>query len=218
MPGFATGALKFVMSGDIGGAQTWSCGFWVAGEVTESTLDLAQVVALTKGFVSTWGDAVSDYWSTRTHLTDLGVYYYPAGSVVATRNFVGPLSTPSSGGHTTNLLPTYVSLVQTLRTALSGRSFRGRIYVPITSAALGQDGQMAITDITVVASKTRDLLSDVNDVDLTGVGVGDHSCVVASFTKGLTTPITAVFSDSLMDVQHRREDKIGATANITEFV
>ncbi len=218
MPGLNKAAIKCVIKGSMSGAQGWSTSVWVAATIDPLTLDLAQFAGAFQDLAAAWAGSVSNYWSTTTQYDGVECYEYPIGSTVATRQAADTPSAPIVGSHSVNLLPTFCSLVQTLRTATSGRSFRGRMYLPYTSDALETNGQAPANTCTTTATATRDLLQALQDADYSGDGITAQQPVVASFTKGVTTPITSVFVDSLVDVQHRREDKIGAAHSAVEFV
>lgn len=218
MTGLDTAAIKVTLGGHINGVQSWSCNLWLKATIDPLTLDMAGVAGALGTAAQTWGGVLTDFWTTDTKLDSLTAYEYPVGTVHALHQGDDVGFTVQSGSHSTNRLPTFCALVNTLRTAKSGRSYRGRIYVPITSLLLGADGQADSITLSTIATATRDMLDAWNALNLSAVGVTAQACVVASFSKGTTTPITAVHLDSLMDVQHRREDKIGASANVTEFV
>lgn len=94
-------------------------------------------------------------------------------------------------------LPASVSLVVTLRTALRGRSHRGRVY----TGPYAEDSNTALgvplgATLTGVQLQWADLITR-----LVGTGV---SMVVASYKLATSENVTAVTTDSRWDTQRRR--------------
>lgn len=218
LPALGTAAFKVVIRGSIGSVQAWSTGFWFKGTVDIGTLDVAQIAGAIQPLVEAWATAIHGYWTPTTQYEGLDVYYYPATGTVATEVGHASPSSPVVGVSSTAAMPTYVSAVHSLKTLNVGRSYRGRAYVPTTNMPLAASGQMDNSTCVALATAFRDILSGVNALDLTASGVTGPTCVVASFTKGLTTPVNRVTVDSLMDVQHRREDSFGPAHTAVEYV
>lgn len=94
-------------------------------------------------------------------------------------------------------LPASVAAVVTLRTALRGRSFRGRVYqAPFTEAANTATGTILASSVTGVLQQWVAHLSA-----LVGTGL---SLVVASYHLALATDVASVSVDTRWDTQRRR--------------
>jgi hypothetical protein len=202
------------MNGQIGSAQSWSSGVYCTYTLTTA--------APTKAFLEAVGSAVNDavvnYWdsaprtiaSAATLLTGWSMYGYGGSSTtaVAENSYTFGTAIPGTG---TGAVPTLTSMVQSLRTNSSGRSYRGRMYMPATGAGISGDGHFDNTHCQNMATATAAYLVALGSAISAGPGGGDSVAVVASFTKSLVTPITQVLVDNIPDVQHRREDKLGAS-------
>ena len=212
MPGFDTQALKCVIQGTIDTAQDWSTSFFL-GLNEGSSVDADTINAIATAVwapVDTWASAAAGLvMSDVTKVTGLRVYLYEAGATHASIVGEHTPSTPVTG-EGSQYLPALACLVQSLRTEFIGKSQRGRMYVPFTAGALSNAGQASDDVCSGMADATSTLFSSVNALNLTADAVTGQTVVVASFTKGATTPVTEVIVDSVVDTQHRRQDRLGA--------
>jgi hypothetical protein len=104
----------------------------------------------------------------------------------------------SAGTGTGDLLARALSVVVTMRTALAGKSFRGRSYVP------GFNEAQNAADGTIAASATSAANAWITGIRTAATARG-HTLAVGSPTLGISTPVTAqVVRDSVWDVQRRR--------------
>lgn len=113
---------------------------------------------------------------------------------------------PSPGTAGTPSMPNNVSTVLSLRTALRGRSFRGRIY----HAGLCEGH---ILDNRVAAATNTALLNGYNGLKTLIGGTGEATFqlgVLSYYSQGairgapLWTPVTAITTDGIVDSQRRR--------------
>jgi hypothetical protein len=178
-----------------------------AGETTQhgfhvtSTTDLADVTsALADAFVSgigtitafkslfpggqTWGPAFVQQIDQTT------------GKVVATA--FGTATFTATGG--TTGLPQQCAEVITMRTALAGPSFRGRMYLPpVTITALGAGGILVTANVTTILNAYANaFIALIADGGSPGVWSDTHKTF---------TPITQVEVDNIIDTQRRRAKK-----------
>lgn len=124
--------------------------------------------------------------------------------VVGGLQSISTASLPAPGQSTSPPLPNNTSLAMSLRTAQSGRSFRGRNYV----AGLAED---AVAGNTVNGSMVTALLDVWDSLTHAGGDAGWQAVVVSRIsggvprTTGVTTPITSVVVfDDQVDTQRRR--------------
>lgn len=105
----------------------------------------------------------------------------------------------ATGGSATDTLPPAVTLCVTLRTAMAGRSFRGRVYLPGWSEGSSlADGQAS------TASRTR-AASFISQLAAQAVLNLGWSFVVASRSLGTGTLVSsATVRDGVWDTQRRR--------------
>jgi hypothetical protein len=130
--------------------------------------------------------------------------FYRGGASIGSGNAV---MTPQAGSGSF-AVPFYTALVVTTRTAAAGRSGRGRMYLPFTSANLNNNtGQ-------VTSTTQQDLLDNLKDLvvamrTLSGVlpGVDGYTPVVVSLKHSTFNQITTLTCDSVPDTQHGRTRK-----------
>jgi hypothetical protein len=111
---------------------------------------------------------------------------------------------PSTGGVTTGSLPNNVAMCITRKTALRGRSYRGRMYVP------GCPTAMLLSSTGWTGTARGNVASAYNDLILAGEFLG-WTHVVVSYQNagvvrlsGVATPVTSFDIDPLVDSQRRR--------------
>lgn len=117
--------------------------------------------------------------------------------------FIFDVEPPNPGNVVVASLPGNVAMVITLRTALRGRSFRGRLYLAglPTSIMTGGVFTQASVDAEITGYETL----------LTSFGGANNTWVVVSKVQngvplgsGVTTPITNITADTSPDSQRRR--------------
>lgn len=210
MPGLPGNALKIVLRGTQSGDQSWSTAFWAevgAGSAITGTNITPLAVAIEAAAPNTFASFCANHiWSSITHYEGCTVYYYPDGSTHAT--LVGEAPATAIPGTLTDYQPPLLSMVHSLRTAFSGRSFRGRMYVPCSGFAVSSTGQWGSGVCTSQAGAAAAMFDTFNGGDYSAHGLASQGAIVASFTKGDMTPINEVIVNSLPDTQHRRQDKL----------
>lgn len=149
-----------------------------------------------------WGSTmkplvVSNYTLNNITCTDLS----PSGPP----STVFTTSLPNSGTLSGDALPGNCALVMSLRTALRGRSFRGRIY----HCGIGESQTL----LNSVQTPARDsILGAWDDLVLfTQIGQPDYQLVVLSYyangdlrSEGLATPVVSMSANTRIDTQRRR--------------
>lgn len=214
MVGLNHDAIKWVIAGTIGGVQDWSTGIWFDVSLTSGSWALTDQQAFTDEFRS----SAIDWWATLhglcaadTTMTKTTTYFYPAHAVNALSVAESIIPSPVAGTGTT-YLPTQSALVASMRTAVAGKSGRGRSYFPINGQALGSDHQLSGATCGTVANAYALMLTTLNGLNETANGITGQTASVASFTKGQLNTIRTVIVDSKIDTQRRREDKTPTTA------
>lgn len=102
-------------------------------------------------------------------------------------------------------LPYEVAVVCSLRTAIAGRSYRGRSYQ-------GPVGVNAVTASGRLSTTYRDHLGNGISSFLAACNTGGNVPVVWSRTRQVATPITNVVVDDVFDSQRRRQDQLTPVA------
>lgn len=211
MPALAESCVKVVLRGTINSNQTWSTGCYFISNEAGQQISPAEAATLATDLVQAaknwWGTGPSHICNVATDFSGLTVYGYNPTSEKA--YVVGEASgIDATPGQSNTNLPALVALVTSLRTGISGRSYRGRVYSPMTGANLGNDGRVQGPDCDRVNNAWHVFLNACSAA-LVGGGLPAATPAVASFTKGFLTPITDLITDNVPDTQHRREDKIG---------
>lgn len=193
------GVLKLTFSGTFGGGvEQWAFSLWFTGYTgvngsAETSFDASQepsgtaYEAFRTGFLT--------YMSSVDHYTALDAYYYQGG--VATQHGTMTFDHPGLSNTTG---PTQLACVMTLRTALSTRRGRGRIYLPLRAIAVGGNGLMDANGVNANVDRLATYLS--------AQLLGGRPGVVVSTTAGNTHPITQVDADLVPDTQRRRVNKL----------
>lgn len=168
------------------------------GTITQAHADdLAAEVSAAFSAAGSWQDIAGTVVTlARTTIRDLRTLNRPEFSSV-----VGV-----AGSAASNLLPLASSLVVTLRTALAGRSYRGRVYLPgateANNSATGNADTLAI-------DAADDFITRLDAVTLQGTEVvlAIRSAVADGVARNpaILTPVTShAVRDNIWDVQRRR--------------
>jgi hypothetical protein len=149
-------------------------------------------------FLPTWADTAT--FDTCTMYTYEGT---PA-TLASVTPAAGTTWQATGTGETT--LPHEVAVVVGLRTAVGGRSGRGRVYLGgLSLACLDADGRVDAVDCQAFATRHAGLLSDANDLN-TGTVAS-----VFSPTDGELYQITSTDCGNVFDAQRRRRASLVET-------
>lgn len=111
--------------------------------------------------------------------------------------------TPMVGTNTGDPLPAHLAIVATHRTALRGRSYRGRTYLNGWSeAANDANGRVGSTYRSLIVSTTNTLRTSVE-----GIAGTDLTLAVVSRKLLVATPIVSTTVDDRFDRQDRRKPR-----------
>lgn len=166
---------------------------------TSGSIDAAALTALNTELTKLYGGA--SYGGGGVNLLNncpaatvtLDVTYTPLdGSAAST-----VLAIAATGSGTTDLLPGETCPIITLRTALRGRSFRGRVYLPAqhdtSQSSTGAVGTGVITAYNAQLAGFITALTAIN-----------WQWVVASYLLSQATPVTTALLRNYYAVQRRR--------------
>lgn len=215
---FASDVVVVRVTGSIGSTQTWSTGIAVEQPVNAAPTP-AQLNTYCASLNSALGTAIGliqGFISTDTVALAIKALYTPAGGSAVTEQGSTAVSHAGTGTVGTSARD---CLVASLETGISGRSFRGRSYLPLTAAAgySGVTHQVASSVAAAYSGAWAGFLTAINSAAMAWAS-GSAKAVIASKTRSLLTPITVVLVNSLPDTQRRREDKLAplfaATTNV----
>lgn len=209
MAGVNIDMCKLVIKGHMMTSQTWSVGMWLACGVTTgaTAADLDGALAGMDTMLNTWWTAIKAFNAPTVQYDASALYLVPAGSNAA--------SLTSLRAHTAvvGTGAAYTSprqaLVVSILSGHSGKSFRGRSYVPYTGQGASTNMQAANGTCDAYANAHAALLDSLRAYSVSALG-GTLPVYIRSEAKGIATPTVQVRCDSLIDTQRRREDKIGA--------
>lgn len=197
----AANAIKVVISGAMPGSERWSTSFWIQGTVLHTQVELANTLT----DVQTCMEAGGGLFRWLQPLNGPGwtydqydAYQYAGGSQAAVQ---ATLPTGPYAGTGTVHVPNQVCLVATLETGLPGRSYRGRMYFPITGISITSDSKVLETDAQGLANGLATSFGSFNPL-------GDGKVVVSSLRQGATHPVTQIKVDTVPDTQRRRVNKV----------
>lgn len=193
------------LRGTISAAEVFSHSLWLNATATEASDVATDVGAAWESqfaaqAAASWPD--STLWSTcYVSKVDLST-----GVVLSTAQ----VDVTGVAGDSGNSLPPQCAIVCTLRTNLSGRSHRGRFYLP--PAATG-----VVTNLGRLNSTAQANMADaLQDFMTTVLGAG-HTPVVYSRVLHATTVITALDVGDVFDTQRRRRDSLSETRQTRTF-
>jgi len=201
--------VKYVIHGTILNSQTWSMAFWATvgdgttGLLTQLDLNssLNAVESSVHGALGTLLTSQPASWKYEK----TSAYAYNKNQIHP--SLTGEVTTGSMVGSAGPVMPAFTALCATLRTATPGRSFRGRMYVPVLGVNAGSDLQAPQDTCDKVATAIGNILRNTSTSHF-GTAGPPQECSVVSWTKGQANPITSVVVNSQWDVQHRRTDKL----------
>lgn len=196
--------LHYVIGGHNVGGEIWRTGLWCdAHLMISSQADLQAAVDAQLPGVETWWDAIRVYCYPLCTFDQLSAYYYATGGSAATYQ-AEATAAGSPGTLAGNGSPIDTCMVQSLRTARPGRSYRGRMYVPCHQPVTAASGLYSNVLAGIFADATQALCDDINtsfaEVDIVSAAAVDK------------TPVTTILVDTKPDVQRRRENRLVAGA------
>lgn len=194
------GLVKMVLSGTLAtNTEKWAVSLWHQGYTlpgTGGSLDLAALVA-----DPTWTaveTAIKNLLTNSDSFTAIDTYYYQGGVAVAHEHIDRAISGPDA----VQPLPCQIACVLTLRTALSTRSGRGRIYLPVRrNGVTAGNGMFPSAGVNAAVDALALYATEIT----TG---GTHHLVVVSQTHGSSQPVTSIDCDLVPDTQRRRRNKL----------
>lgn len=211
--------IRLVMYG-IMNSDTWSCGVDIALPSGLTNITQAQLDAFAE---QAWTDAKSQIWSgtnslqylgtTTTRVLGIRAYLYQVGGAVAIR--VGQSSSAAVTCNGTTPHPNQVALCVSLLTNFTGKSQRGRMYLPANAVPMQADGHVAATTPPIVASQIANWLSLLITRSVGGQAI--YPAVASEKTQGLTQ-ITRVRCDDVADTIRARRNKLVATVRSSATV
>lgn len=176
--------------------EQFSHSLWVTSSLT-SAADLATAAAA--HWASAFASAADTYWPDSTQWTSVHVsrVVEATGIVDATAD----ASIVAVAGDSGNALPPQCAIVCTMRTALAGRSHRGRFYLP--GPATG-----AVTNVGALDSTAQGVIADALQAYMVDLIADTYFPAVYSRTLHTHTVCSSMDVGNVFDTQRRRRDSL----------
>ncbi len=202
--------LLYTFTGKLPGSEIWSVGIRSAAS---SVTDPAALLQYATGGHTAF---LADLWTTGT------LKFYNIPSVTFDQCTVRHINTagittnqadyapgPTAAGGTSQTAPNQACTVLSLDTARSGRSYRGRMFLPTLAPEWGAGtGKITSAMATALATGGATLVGDLNALTTTSPSTGPFACAIQSKTSGQPPAvITSVRVGNVVDTQRRRRDK-----------
>lgn len=200
------GCERIQLRGHLGTTEIFETGYWLNNAVLNQD-DANTVAAQEVGLLTSSGlmTALTGLLSTDSGYDELRLYSYPNGGPTA--EFVGAADITDGVGTLAQNGPFQVALVATMLTGRSGRSYRGRAYMPYLGLSYASASHNYGLDVTPLVTAWA---------DFGGAHVSTQAlAVVSQVGAGAITPITAFRVDNRVDIQRRRANKQLATQTVT---
>lgn len=207
------GVTKVVYSGSLAGTlERWAFSLYFTGYTNGGANDLVLSDWDTGAPNTQFRDAFLAMMATADSFTQLDSYFYTGGVAVNHQTLVVSHAGTGAG---TGLLPKQCAVALTLRTAVSTRRTRGRIYLPCTDIPIsGSTGLALSTTINNAVDKLANMLDShkiagLNQPVVVSQGLSVHRDGSPNTTwTPFTTTITSVDADYVVDTQRRRRNKL----------
>lgn len=198
--GVPLGTIRIVASGHLPQGEEFAFGWWIQHSLVGGQTELDSICAAVVAAMVAKPNTFTALNPNTAAVDEMSAYYYGDTSGVATVVSHVPVTTLVGAGSAGVELPLQCAIVVSLRTALNGRRYRGRFYVPMTSQSL-TNHQLPSAETTAIASAWQSVLNTLKDA------VPTLEPVVVSFTGSVATPVTSLIVDSRVDIQRRRANK-----------
>lgn len=200
--------VRVTIGGTIKATQTWSTGFNLdIGTDFIAVADLETWLIAQRAKFVTWWNATGGPGQQNRSVCDfreLRAYYYPANAAVAAAQAQVGLATVLTGGNGSGIGIPQSCIVISLRTGRSGRSFRGRMYLPATAAQADSDMAVTLTALGNLSTATKTLFDGIN---ATSIGATPVKMAIANKLSSMPR-VTYFRIDGELDIQRRRANKI----------
>lgn len=219
---FAFNHLLYSFSGALPSGEIWSVGL--------RTLEAMTVPPDLQGFADQASDAFIAFWNSTGSIKVFNPNTVTFASTVVRQISTAGLTLwqaekttvpPTAGAGAGQNAPNQTALVVTTRSAVSGRSGRGRFYLPLLTPILqAADGRLRPADTAAIAGQSATLLGAIGLItSSTGpVSSGPFRVAIQSRVAGKgQAEIIRVAVGNVCDTQRRRRDKeieIYANANV----
>lgn len=211
---YATVAAKISFLGALPGGESFATSFWISPTWSDQAGLNACLAAIKTHALAQFLPGATSILGSGGSYENVRAGFYPASAAHQELSGQLALGTTGTTGTGSAVHPNQISMVATLRTGLTGRSFRGRMYLPATGCSMTASTGLAATGVdSTVASAVASFFSACNADGAVGI------VSVASSRVGVLTPVNRVGVDLRLDVQRRRANSQdtggGSEASVT---
>jgi hypothetical protein len=191
--------------------ENWSFGVWFnctgVGAPNPTDMNTLAASCLT-AFGTFWTAALKGSNAAACVPNSCKAYFYDSGALVTSGLSTGTLAAGSGTGPN----PGYVARVVTLLTDFSGRSYRGRIYLPWTGAAVSGSTLQWTSNASLLTNlKTMFQAFSTAILALPGPPTNANLAVVGA-TNATVANVHNLRMDTIPDTQHGRTRRLVAVA------
>lgn len=195
------GYSRHVLEGHLSNGEKFQTGFWVSQAPSDAAAATTDAQAVATYLNAHWTDASSpvSMLATGSGYDKVKVYSYPNGGPDA--SFVGEAALTGAAGAGTQNAPNQLAACLTLETGLSGRTHRGRMFLPFNKVVTLTSGQMTTTETDAYLVWWKATMDGINST------VAPGFVVVLSQKLGTAQRVTSLRMDTRLDIQRRRADR-----------
>lgn len=213
---------RVILEGSTWGGEVWSTSFAFA----DTTIPVDGGVITDYGDLATLASAIFADWGTETWATALLNALASSNTLdrvrVEARDGTTLIQAAESdgtpiNGNGGNPNPPQTAFVISLRTGRPGRSYKGRMYFPLTGMSVASNtGRLNPVSIGPLLTGAKDMIKATLAQADTVAGPGsDFKTVVYSSKLDLVTPVTTIAIGDVVDSQRRRRDRLSETYYVT---
>lgn len=196
--GLPLSVARISFMGQLSSGEQFVTSHWVrANDVISADDANALALAAYSAYNNLLATAVRAMISPTESYNEIRVHVYRSGGPNADLIGTYAVSHPGTGASTDHL-PLQTCIVATLKTGFAGRSYRGRMYWPMTCMSL-TNHQLVQTQIDSLANGLKQYFDTLN-----ALPVDRTPAVVSQVGTGHWTAISSVSVDSRPDIQRRR--------------
>jgi hypothetical protein len=184
--------------------EQWSCGLRFGGTISAETVTQGECATLA-GVLSTWVNASTTIgqqahlsWVKYNRLNNLGKYIEAQTNVI----YYEPAAEPRAVTVSTH--PNQIALVASLETGFKrGLAHIGRIYLPIPTASVGNDGRISTTAQDSAAADVKTLIDALNNALPMNTIM-----IMSKVREGETRVVTGVSVGRVLDTMRSRRTSL----------
>lgn len=150
-------------------------------------------------FASTTG---GPSWSAQTYLTEVRLDTIGPNGRITEDAVLADANLPYGGSGSGTVLPPQCAVVLTLDTGMRGRSRFGRMYLPLLSVPVGEDGRMTEGAQTLILAGARQLIENLSNAP--GIDSAWEACVASNVGSGSLHRVSSVRIGRVIDTMRSR--------------